>query len=92
MPSSALAKPTLVEVAAAEAGNLEEPVPDETIKVWIGFLKPAFFDHLEIVDECNVQYCFDSTEDGMLLPFGQGLGRCSSRAFCVLFQQMALCP
>ena len=73
MPSSALAKPTLVEVAAAEAGNLEEPVPDETIKVWIGFLKPAFFDHLEIVDECNVQYCFDSTEDGMLLPFGQGL-------------------
>ena len=73
LPSSALAKPTLVEVAAAEAGNLEEPVPDETIKVWIGFLKPAFFDHLEIVDECNVQYCFDSTEDGMLLPFGQGL-------------------
>lgn len=73
LPSTALTKPTLVEVTAAQAGNLEEPLPDEEIKVWIGFLKPAFYDHLEIVDECNVQYCFDSTEDGMLLPFSQAL-------------------
>ena len=72
-PSRSLHKPTLVEVAAALPSNLAEQYRDSTLKVWIGFLKPAAREHIEVLEEFDVEYSFDDTTGFFLLPMAQAL-------------------
>eukprot|EP00435_Cladocopium_sp_Y103_P051693 s1247_g16.t1 len=73
LPANALSKPTLVEVAASEIGNLSEPLPDSFLRVWIGFLKRDYYESVEILEESNVEHCFDLNDDPILVPHAQAL-------------------
>ena len=72
-PSKSLVKATLVEVAAALPSNLAEQHQDHTLKLWIGFLKPAAREHVEILEEFDVEYSFDDSTTLHLLPMAQAL-------------------
>ena len=81
LPSKSFQKATLVEVAAALPSNLSEQFEDRTIKVWIGFLRAALRDQLEILEEFDVEYSFDDSSGHYLLPMAQALVEVANEHF-----------
>eukprot|EP00435_Cladocopium_sp_Y103_P061520 s652_g23.t1 len=73
LPPAALLKPTLVEVAAAYPNKLAVQAEDYVLKVWIGYLKPEYIDHIELLEEFDVEHFFDEDPMRQLLPLAQAL-------------------
>ena len=73
LPSNCLTKPTLVEVAGARPGHLSEEVDGAVVEVWIGYLRAQYFEHLEILEEYNAEFCFVDQTDELMLPLAKAL-------------------
>ena len=64
LPSTALMKPTLVEVKMAYLTSPKDEI-DSYIKVWIGFWKPELIEELHThVEECEFDFFFHVTPEG----------------------------
>ena len=73
LPYNCLSKPTLIEVQAALSTALADPIDGLFLKVWVGFLKDAYRENIEILEEFDVTYWFDSDHHRQALPYAQGL-------------------
>ena len=73
MPSSSMTRVTLLEVAACKHTNMEEPVTDRFMKVWVGYLKEEWADNVHThLEEFNADYAFDDSVD-ILMPSANAL-------------------
>ena len=73
LPSNCLTKPTLVEVAGARPGNLSQEVEGAVVEVWIGYLRAQYYEHLEILEEYNAEFCFVDQTEELMLPLARAL-------------------
>ena len=73
LPSNCLAKPTLVEVAGARPGNLSQEVEGAVVEVRIGYLRAQYYEHLEILEEYNAEFCFVNQTEELMLPLAKAL-------------------
>ena len=81
LPSNCLTKPTLVEVAGARPGHLSEEVDGAVVEVWIGYLRAQYFEHLEILEEYNAEFCFVDQTDELMLPLAKALWEVAQEHF-----------
>eukprot|EP00435_Cladocopium_sp_Y103_P062859 s246_g24.t1 len=90
LPRRALSKPILVEVAIAAAGDLEESLEEEPIKVWVGFLASDLvaISQPGRAEGSLFEPCFEDVMDGDLrMPYARALVEVSEQHFA--FQSAA---
>ena len=74
LESQSFAKPTLVEVQAAEVGDLDTPAADQYLKLWIGFLKEEYMEQVHThLAEFEADYFFATAGGEARLPFAEAL-------------------
>ena len=81
LPAGVLVRATLVEVQAAEGDQVDVAIEGESLKLWVGFLKKAYRDTIEILEEFDVDYFFDEREGRRALPLAQALVDVSQEHF-----------
>lgn len=73
LPSSALEKPLLVQVAGCSFDNREQPAEHLQVTVWLGWLKAGLEAHVDFEAAVDPSYYFLSRSGEKCAPFGQAL-------------------
>ena len=82
LPANSLSKVVSVAVAAAESDHREQAADSIFIKVWIGFLNPAFEEC--IIDELGLSAFPTEDEEEGFLPFAEALVAVSDEKFAFM--------
>ena len=74
LPPQALAKPTLVEVLAAEMTARDAPLDERPMKVWMGYVTDETYAGIEAADpHTHCDYVFKADTEEGFLPYAGSL-------------------